>query len=172
MWPNIQQPRRWVTESALSGSYRRRIWPNWSVRDGQRWAVRSNSLTGKYCGQCSTKGARNRAKKKGLRFTLTRYRRAIERRLAAGKCELTGLSFEFSKRWGPRSPSIHKVRPERGYTYPNIKLVCFGLNAALGSWGMKEFAKFALEALRSPGPRPQLWTWSGRLVNRGRRKRK
>ncbi len=105
------------------------------------------SLTSKRTGVL-VQSAKTRARKKTLPFNLHRYRKAIARRLAAGKCELSGIPLEHTRRWGPLSPSIHKKIPARGYVYSNILIVAFGLNNALGSWSFGEAEHLMMEASR------------------------
>lgn len=38
-------------------------------------------------------------------------------------------------------PSIDRVIPNLGYVYSNIRIVCFGMNAALGDWGEDKFKR-------------------------------
>jgi hypothetical protein len=67
---------------------------------------------------------------------LERHLPEIEERIQMGVCEMTGLPFNFHSTgiaWN--SPSIHRRDPKMGYTYKNIQIVCFGINAALGNWG-------------------------------------
>lgn len=60
----------------------------------------------------------------------------IEERVQRGTCEMTGLPFDFHlKGNGWNSPSLDRIVPALGYTYANIRVICFGMNAALGSWG-------------------------------------
>lgn len=77
-----------------------------------------------------------RARKQGLEFDLDRHAEEIENRVQAGRCEMTGLELCLDNgraKWN--SPSIHRMDPAEGYTLSNIKIVCWAMNAALGSWG-------------------------------------
>ena len=79
---------------------------------------------------------KRRCKKRGMPFDLLDHVEEIEARVQAGQCELTKISFDFHAKgiqWN--SPSIDRIRPDLGYTYRNIRVICFGMNAALGSWG-------------------------------------
>ena len=33
------------------------------------------------------------------------------------------------------SPSLDGIVPELGYTYANVRVVCYAMNCALGTWG-------------------------------------
>lgn len=41
------------------------------------------------------------------------------------------------------TPSLDRIKPELGYIKSNVRLICFGLNAALGNWGEEIFLLFA-----------------------------
>lgn len=85
--------------------------------------------------------ARSRAVKIGVPFDLDRHRDALGERLKAG-CEMTGLAFDLSNagkaQWN--SPSFDRIRPHLGYTYDNIRVICWGLNAAFSHWGEDQTA--------------------------------
>lgn len=90
--------------------------------------------------------ARARAARDGLQFDLTRA--WVARRLAAGRCELTGLPFDMRAGKGsgpllPFSPSLDRRNPKLGYTKRNTRVVCMIANAALSSWGAKAVTRFA-----------------------------
>ena len=68
--------------------------------------------------------ARNRAKKKGEFFQLTKDRvlKAVEK----GVCEQTGIPFALVSRMGrhPFGPSVDKINPEFPYSDYNAQVVC------------------------------------------------
>ena len=59
--------------------------------------------------------------------------------LISGKCEITGIPFEFTRakgnKMGPWSPSIDRIDSRKGYIKGNIQVVVWALNAARNSWG-------------------------------------
>lgn len=78
-------------------------------------------------------GARQRARKAGLEFTLPLE--SVTFRMARGKCEVTGLPFstELGKGKGnshPFSPSLDRIDPSKGYTTENTQIVAWVYNAA------------------------------------------
>ena len=85
-----------------------------------------------------------RCQKKSLPFDLDEHEEEINARVVARKCELTGLPLREhhgSQNWD--SPSLDRVTPHLGYLYSNIRVVCFGVNAALGNWGEQAFERIA-----------------------------
>ena len=86
--------------------------------------------------------ARARSKVSGLAYDLDDYRDQIRARMYAGVCELTGLPLRYDSgnaaTWN--SPSIDRIKPELGYIYSNIRVVCHALNTAIGAWGEEQTA--------------------------------
>lgn len=78
--------------------------------------------------------AKRRAAQKKLPFTLTKD--WVDIRLVVGLCQLTGIPFDSSRK--AYLPSIDRVRPAEGYTPENCRMILWGLNAAIGSWGFAE----------------------------------
>ena len=83
---------------------------------------------------------KRRAKNKRISYKLAPYAKNIARRICRGKCELSGLPFDFGG--GALAPSIDRVVctskniAENGYFLSNVRIVCWGLNSALGTWGL------------------------------------
>lgn len=86
--------------------------------------------------------AKHRARLKQLPFDLHQHRDLIRDRVYAGVCELSGLPLdleaEHAATWN--SPSIDRIKPELGYIYSNIRVVCHALNTAIGAWGEEQTA--------------------------------
>lgn len=98
-------------------------------------------------------GARNRAKQKGLEFTLTKE--WVKSR--GSNCELSGLPFrpEYDGVYGrnPFAPSVDRIDSSKGYTPENSRLIFSCLNMGLGQWGLEEVAPVwekVLEVMRAP----------------------
>ncbi len=90
-----------------------------------------------------------RCQKKGLAFDLDKYEQDLNKRIAAGVCEMTGLPIVLNvgqMKWN--SASLDRIEPSLGYIYSNIRVVCFGMNACLGSWGEEVFRMIAESYLR------------------------
>jgi hypothetical protein len=96
----------------------------------------------KYRVRVLIQGVQGRARRKHLPFDLRDHEAELAARLEAGHCELTGLPFAP---YGPRSrdhrakiwntASFDRIEPAKGYVYSNIRVICFGMNMALGWWG-------------------------------------
>lgn len=98
--------------------------------NGRRWRRRARH---KHL-VCAIRG---RCRKKGIAFDLDDHIDKIGKRIYNGVCEMTGLPFDFEQEGKPKwnSPSIDRKDPEGGYLYSNIRVVCHGMNAAMGQWG-------------------------------------
>lgn len=86
--------------------------------------------------------ARVRARKRGIPFDLDFNE--IQRRIDAGKCEVSGLPFDLSAReraWNV--PSLDQINPGAGYTKDNVRVVIFGLNLLMGEWGIERGLEIA-----------------------------
>lgn len=71
-------------------------------------------------------GVKKRAKKRKLAFDLTT---AWGEARWTKHCELTGIPFDLGRsKLGPRSPSIDKIIPEKGYTQENCRIVLLAIN--------------------------------------------
>jgi len=69
----------------------------------------------------------------------------IEKRLARGVCEVSGLPFNFSRsvKMGPYSPSLDRIDTTAGYTPQNCRIILWALNAAFSHWGADTFEPIA-----------------------------
>jgi hypothetical protein len=83
------------------------------------------------------RNARQRATDKGLRFSLSKE--FIEAALKKGKCQATGVAFDFNESSGgkgqsnPWSPSLDRIDPNKGYTKDNVQVVALIYNRAKGA---------------------------------------
>lgn len=84
--------------------------------------------------------ARQRAKKRGLPFTITRD--WIRGALSAGRCAVTGLPFEWSSR-SPYAPSLDQIDPVGGYTPGNTRITVAIFNYAKNIWTDNDVIKLA-----------------------------
>ena len=94
-------------------------------------------------------GAQVRANKGGLEFSLSieRVRVALEK----GKCEVTGIAFDFKRGTGKRNPfgpSLDRKNPDKGYTDNNVQVVVCIHNIARLDWGDGPLKKYILGMLQ------------------------
>ena len=87
-------------------------------------------------GEILAKACVLRAKRKNLPCDLLDFIPQIELRVQKAQCEMTGISLNLERnRASWNSPSIDRIEPDKGYVMSNIRIVCFAMNTALGSWG-------------------------------------
>jgi hypothetical protein len=82
--------------------------------------------------------------KKGKRATLEKTLTIgdILHIIQAGKCQLTGMAFDFKPAErtfrNPYAPSIDRIDSQKGYTKDNVRIVLSAVNAALGEFNEEE----------------------------------
>ena len=90
-------------------------------------------------------GAKSRASKKSLEFSLTRE--WVLSRLNTGICEATGVKFDYTipkgrtRAWS--APSIDRKDNTKGYTEDNCWVVCLLYNVAKGEGTVEELLNLA-----------------------------
>lgn len=84
---------------------------------------------------------RRRCTKKGIPFNLDQHVQELEKRIAAGVCEVSGYPLNNTPSTGRtfNTPSLDMINPKGGYLYENVRIVAFAVNAALGDWGEQNF---------------------------------
>lgn len=104
--------------------------------DERRESIRATSLRYRKTkrAQNLVRQAKRRALDKDLPYDLDDYVDDIQARIDQGVCELTGAPLDFT-RSSHRSPSLDRLVPSTGYVYSNIRVVCYGINCAMGDWG-------------------------------------
>jgi hypothetical protein len=96
-------------------------------------------------------GARSRAARRGLSFTIGPE--DVERMLREqdGRCDVSGLEFLFKDYAAtvrhPFAPSIDRRSSKEGYDPRNVRLVCAAANIGLGEWGDEVFLPIARGAV-------------------------
>ena len=93
--------------------------------------------------------AKDRAKKRGLVFTITKD--YVVSCLTLGACSVTGLQFDMTfddTKMNPRAPSLDRIDPALGYTVENTRMVCWIFNRAKGD-GSDEDVQMLVEALNA-----------------------
>ncbi len=112
--------------------------PGHHVTKNREWAAKSPAkYVFSYC--------KARAKHVKRPFTLTLL--WVERKLAVGICERTGLPFVFNKDpledRNPWFPSIDRIDSSLGYTEANCQMVCIIYNLAKSNWTDADMLKMA-----------------------------
>jgi hypothetical protein len=92
--------------------------------------------------------AHSRALRQGVPFDLDAHTFELEERLKRNQCEMTGMAWDFETPLAFNTPSLYAVDPALGFVYSNIRIICWGVNCALGTWGM-EVLKSAMWELLS-----------------------
>lgn len=88
--------------------------------------------------------AKRRAKLKNMDFDLDQHRERLERRIEKMTCELTGvrlLGYRVAGKRTYNTLSFDRKDNKKGYVYSNIRIVCWAMNCALGTWGQKDLEK-------------------------------
>lgn len=82
--------------------------------------------------------ARKRAQDRGLEFDLTKDSIVVPK-----TCPALGLTIRFNGRRSPRSPSLDRIVPERGYVPGNIRVISDRANRLKGSRNLEELRRLA-----------------------------
>lgn len=91
--------------------------------------------------------AKRNARKRGIKFSLTRTDIEILVTRCEGCCELSGIPFELdphataSRR--PFAPSIDRIESSKGYDRHNVRVICVAANLALNEWGDETLLRLA-----------------------------
>lgn len=84
---------------------------------------------------CLVATCRTRAQRRGIEFDLDTHVGALQARIDAGRCEVTGWPFSLSPGRNYDSPSLDRIDAKRGYVYDNTRVVLNLVNVAMGDWG-------------------------------------
>lgn len=73
---------------------------------------------------------------------------AIANRIAAGRCEVTGISFDMAPgpdkhHSNPWAPSLDRKNSSGGYTSDNVQVVCAAYNYAKSEWSADVLLRLA-----------------------------
>ena len=79
--------------------------------------------------------AHSRAMRQGIPYDLDAHTFELEERLKRGVCEMTGMKWDFETPYAFNAPALYPVDVALGMVYSNIRIICWGMNVALGTWG-------------------------------------
>lgn len=88
----------------------------------------------------------NSRKRKKDRYHLSKDDEGFIIDRCGGKCELTGIPFDLTKKdWArrPYAPSLDRIDSSGDYTIDNTRMVCCAINIALNEWGEGVYATIA-----------------------------
>lgn len=87
--------------------------------------------------------AKERAKSKGLEYSLDGCASLIQGVIDAGVCELTGIPFRLDggKTWD--SPSLDRIDSSEGYFLENVRVVLYCVNVMANIWGENKIIEIA-----------------------------
>lgn len=92
--------------------------------------------------------SRTGASARGLDFDLIPTDMATLAMRAAGRCELSGITWDFQSRSlrgkRPWSPSLDRIDSMQGYSLENCRLVAVAVNIALSDFGEEILRKIAI----------------------------
>lgn len=85
--------------------------------------------------------ARARAKKKGVAYDLGSRIDEIADILRNGRCAVSGLPFNLAggRTWD--SPSIDRIKPEKGYVWSNVQIVLWGVNVGKMNYSQDDYVR-------------------------------
>lgn len=85
--------------------------------------------------------ARKRAEKFGWAYDLDDHLIQIQERVSKMKCEMSGIDLVTGVGAGSQGQryfntiSLDRIDRDKGYTYQNIRIVCWAMNCAMSTWG-------------------------------------
>lgn len=77
----------------------------------------------------------NRARKRGISYSLDRQDSSLRARFDKGLCEMTGIPFNMENGRTFDSPSVDRKEPGLGYTPENVRFVLDIMNVAMNVYG-------------------------------------
>lgn len=101
----------------------------------------------------AVRNARKRSEKNGEEFGLDQEDCLALWTRCQGRCEVTGIPFEYEKSGvkherRPYAPSLDRIESSKGYIVDNVRVVCVAVNLAMNQWGEKVLLNIAISILR------------------------
>lgn len=109
-----------------------------NVQNEQRYGV---TYRQKYPWRTLLMHARKRAAKFNLAYDLEDHIDEMKTRIMAMRCEMTGVGLIPGSGCGSQGKrcwntvSLDRKDSQLGYTLQNVRIVCWAMNAAMGTWG-------------------------------------
>lgn len=95
------------------------------------------------------RGARSRAKKRGVPFLLPPGWMAATYTRQGGRCAISGVPMNKTRaKHDPFAPSIDRVNPQLGYTPENCQLVCYAVNCGKNQFDLPTYLFFCAKVSR------------------------
>jgi hypothetical protein len=93
----------------------------------------------------AVKGARQRAKVRGLNFDIDVDWVLAQAEKQRHRCALTGIPFlapvKSASSRSPFAPSLDRIEPSKGYTKDNLRIVVLAVNVMMLDWGCDLFER-------------------------------
>ena len=108
--------------------------------DGGEGAAYARARRRDYPARALIISAKRRAREKGLPFDLEDHSEELEQRMGRRVCEMTGCAlktYDGTGR-GANTMSLDRIDVKKGYVYSNVRVICWAMNCALGTWGEEE----------------------------------
>lgn len=148
-WRN-RNPDYYKNQSEEKKEARRAACRDWFKRNKEYYKTGKKESRSRHFAATLFDYTKQRAKKTGVQFTLDLA--WVKRKLAPGRCPMTGFPFNTNlldtykkkRRHHPFRPSIDRKNPKLGYTKHNSRIVCWAYNQAKYEWDdalMLEMAK-------------------------------
>lgn len=95
--------------------------------------------------ESALRGARQRAKKRGVPFDIDLDWALGTVELQGFKCQLSSIPFYMdctaSSKIHPFTPSFDRIEPAKGYVRSNVRIVVYAINVMLFDWGPEVFER-------------------------------
>jgi len=122
-----------------------------SCRESRRIRQKKQRLTPEGKAKIMIKEAKARAKKKGIKFSLSDETiTSIIEIVKKGYCQFSKHKFEFISS-SPWAPTIDRINSSKGYVDGNVWVVCWIHNCSKHSWDAETHKQYVLEAAQAYG---------------------
>lgn len=148
-----KKSRNWYADNKQKAAEWKR---NWIAQNPEKYVERRKKYRNKTESRAREMltAAKHRAANKGVEFSID-YEWLVER-LAPMRCELTGIELkmtddEYVGKQSPFAPSIDRINSSKGYSKENCRVVCWGINCGMSSYGEEIYMQIAAAYLKRTG---------------------